>query len=409
MQIIAPRATPHKPVPRGIARSGPPLFSYGFRPFFLGAGLHALLAMGLWIGALAGAWSIGGSAGPIAWHGHEMLFGYGAAALAGFVLTAVPNWTGRLPVSGPPLMVLVALWLAGRLAGLAPQLLGELASAALDCLFLPALAFVVGREVVSGRNWKNLRVAGAISGLALLNLAYHLAQAMGGDPYLVLRLTVALFVTLVGLIGGRIIPSFTRNYLSKRGATRLPASVGRFDQLAVALALLAGAGWALWPDALASTGLAAAAALLHAIRLARWQGQATWREPLLLMLHLSYAFVPVGFAMLALAGLGLVAPASALHVLTVGAIGLTTFAVMARASRGHTGRPLTASTTTTVAYGCLLLVAVIRPLAEALPMAYHLVLLASGLLWLAAFGLFVAEHAGMLLTRSLRQPARSLS
>jgi len=402
MQIIAPRTTPHKPVPRGIARSGPPLFSYGFRPFFLGAGLHALVAMGLWIGALGGAWSVGGSEGPIAWHAHEMLFGYGTAALAGFVLTAVPNWTGRLPVSGAPLMALVGLWLAGRLAGLAPQLLGGLASAALDCLFLPALAFVVGREVVSGRNWKNLRVAAVITGLALLNLGYHLAQALGGDPYMVLRLTVALFVTLVGLIGGRIIPSFTRNYLSKRGAARLPAPVGRFDRLAVGLALLAGASWALWPDALASTGLAAAAASVHAIRLARWQGQATWREPLLLMLHLSYAFVPAGFAMLALAGLGQVAPASALHVLTVGVIGLTTFAVMARASRGHTGRPLAASAGTTAAYACLLLAAILRPLAEAVPEAYHLVLLLSGLMWLAAFGLFVAEHAPMLLSASRR-------
>lgn len=402
MQIIAPRTTLRKPVPRGIARSGPPLFSYGFRPFFLGAGLHALIAMGLWIGALGGAWSVGGSEGPIAWHAHEMLFGYGTAALAGFVLTAVPNWTGRLPVSGPPLMALASLWLVGRLAGLAPQLVGELASAALDCLFLPALAFVVGREVVSGRNWKNLRVAGVIGGLALLNIGYHLAQLFGGAPSLLLRLTVALFVTLVGLIGGRIIPSFTRNYLSKRSATRLPAPVGRFDQLAVGLALLAGASWALWPDAPASTGLAVAAALVHAVRLARWQGQATWREPLLLMLHLSYAFVPAGFAMLALASLGLVAPASALHVLTVGVIGLTTFAVMARASRGHTGRPLTASTTTTVAFTALLLAALIRPLAEALPGAYHLVLLVSGLLWLVAFSLFVVEHASLLLTPSLR-------
>jgi uncharacterized protein involved in response to NO len=402
MQIIAPRTTPHKPVPRGIARSGPPLFSYGFRPFFLGAGLHALLAMGLWIGALAGLWSVGGSEGPIAWHAHEMLFGYCTAALAGFVLTAVPNWTGRLPVSGTPLAMLAGLWLLGRLAGLAPQLLGELISAGLDCLFLPALAFVVGREVVSGRNWKNLRVAGAISGLALLNLGYHLAQPFGGDPHLVLRLTVALLVTLVGLIGGRIIPSFTRNYLSKRGATRLPAPVGRFDQLAVGLALLAGAAWALWPDAAASAGLAAAAALVHALRLARWQGQATWREPLLLMLHLAYAFVPAGFVMLALASLGLVAPASALHVLTVGAIGLMTFAVMARASRGHTGRPLTASPVTTAAFAALLLDAAIRPLAEAMPSAYHLVLLLSGLLWLVGFGLFVAEHSRMLLTPSLR-------
>jgi uncharacterized protein involved in response to NO len=140
----------------------------------------------------------------------------------------------------------------------------------------------------------------------------------------------------------------------------------------------------------------------HVVRLARWQGLATWREPLLLMLHLSYAFLPAGFAMLALASLGLVSPASALHVLTVGVIGLTTFAVMARAIRGHTGRPLAASAATTEAYACLLLAAILRPLAEAVPEAYHLVLLLSGLMWLAAFGLFVAEHAPMLLSASRR-------
>lgn len=402
MPITAPRKSPHKPVPRGIARSGPALLSYGFRPFFLFAGIYALVAMGLWIGALAGAWSVGGTEGPIAWHAHEMLFGYSTAALAGFVLTTVPNWTGRLPVSGTPLAVLAGLWVVGRLAGLAPQLLGELPSAGLDCLFLPTLALVVGREVLSGRNWKNLRVAAVITGLALLNLAYHLTLAWAADPSMVLRLTVALYVTLVGLVGGRIIPSFTRNYLNKRGAKRLPASVGVVDQLSSALALTAGGSWALWPDALPSAALCAAAAFLHAVRLVRWRGSATWREPLLLMLHVSYAFLPAGFVMLSLAALELVSPAAAVHVLTVGVIGLTTLAVMARASRGHTGRPLVASSSTTAAYAFLLCAALARPLAETIPEAYHLLLLASGLAWMAAFGLFVAEHARMLMGASLR-------
>ena len=398
---LPPRAVRRRPVPRGIDLTGPPLLSYGFRPFFLLAGLHALLAMALWIGALSGLWSVGGSEGPIAWHAHEMLFGYAAAALAGFVLTAVPNWTGRLPVSGLPLLLLCGLWLAGRVASLAPQLLGEAASAGLDMLFLFTLAFVVGREVVAGRNWQNLRVVAVISMLALLNAGFHLAVLTGGDPALILRASVALYVLLVCLIGGRIIPSFTRNYLAKRGEKRLPAPVSRFDHVALLLTLIAGAVWAVWPTGPATAALCAATAIIHAVRLGRWRGNATHREPLLLVLHLAYGFVPLGFAALVLSGLELLSTASALHLLTVGVIGLTTLAVMTRVSRAHTGRALTASPMTTLAYFCLGAAALARPLAELVPEQYHLILSASGVAWLAAYGLFVLEHGPMLVRASV--------
>lgn len=392
-----------KPVPRGIARSGPAILSYGFRPFFLLAGFHASLSMALWIGALSGLWSVGGTEGPIAWHAHEMLFGYATAALGGFVLTAVPNWTGRLPVSGLPLAALVALWLAGRSVDLAPALLGDAVSALIDSLYLPALAFVVTREVVAGSNWQNARVAVGLTTLAGLNIAFHAIALQGADPAIVFRATVALYVLLVCHIGGRIVPSFTRNYLARRGATRLPAPMGWIDQAALASALVAGLSWTVFPQAWPTLTTALVAAGLNGLRLLRWRGAATWREPLLLVLHVGYAFVPIGYVAVALASLDLLSAASALHLLTVGVIGMMTFAVMTRATRGHTGRPLAASRMTAVSYACVALVALLRPMAELVASAYLALLTLSAILWIIAYGLFVVEHAPMLARPS---PAR---
>ena len=156
---------------RGIAAI--PLFSYGFRPFFLAAGLWAALAMVLWIGAVSGAWTIASAYGPVAWHAHEFLFGYVSAAMTGFLLTAIPNWTGRLPVSGGPLMALLLLWVAGRVAMLFSDGIGPVAAAAIDALFLVALAATVVREIVAGRNWRNLKTVGLVSALALANIGFH--------------------------------------------------------------------------------------------------------------------------------------------------------------------------------------------------------------------------------------------
>jgi uncharacterized protein involved in response to NO len=375
--------------------------SYGFRPFFLCAGIFAGVAMIVWIGALSGFWRVGGSEGPIAWHAHEMLFGYASAALGGFVLTAVPNWTGRLPVSGGRLSVLLGLWLAGRVASLIPGLLGSVLSAAIDASFLPALAFVVAREVIAGHNWQNLRVAVGISLLGALNLAFHLTVLTGANPSLVLRGTVAVYVTLIGHIGGRIIPSFTRNYIARRGGSRLPAPMSPFDQSALASLLLAGLCWTVVPDTYITAAAAMVAAGLNAARLGRWRGVATWREPLLLVLHIAYAFIPLGYVAVALSAMGVWSAPSALHLLTVGAIGMTTLAVMTRASRGHTGRALTASPVTATAYLCLLVAAVLRPLAELAPDFYQHILAFSAVGWITAFALFVIEHAPILMHASM--------
>jgi uncharacterized protein involved in response to NO len=291
---------PRTPAARGVPHSGPAILFYGFRPFFLSAGIYAVVVMLLWIGALSGLWPVGGREGPVLWHAHEMLFGYTTAALAGFVLTAIPNWTGRLPVSGAPLGALVALWLAGRVTGVRPEAFGEIASATIDALFLPALAFVVAREVIAGNNRQNIRVAVGISILAALNLAFHIVVLGGGDPGVIVRGTVALYTLLISHIGGRIIPSFTRNYLVRQGATRLPAAMSNFDQLAILSTLVAGICWAVFPFGWPTTVACLVTAAAHFVRLARWQGQATWREPLLLVLQIGYGFVPLGYLAIAL-------------------------------------------------------------------------------------------------------------
>ncbi|PLU39076.1 NnrS family protein [Sinorhizobium medicae] len=344
-------------VPRGLARTGPVLFSYGFRPFFLGAAVWAVVAMTLWIAALAGHLEVAGSYGAHAWHAHEMLFGFAPAVLAGFLLTAVPNWTGRLPVSGWPLAALFALWLAGRAALLSPDVIGIPPAAAIDGLFLPALLLICAREVIAGRKWKDLKVLGSLLALSLANACFHFAVVMGDHPHIAMRLGISAYVALVTIIGGRILPSFT---------------VAAF-----------------------------AASLLHTVRLARWRGWRTWPEMLLIILHVAYAFVPLGFAAIGIGALGFVEEHSVMHVLTVGAIAAMMLAVMTRASRGHTGYALTASRLTAASYAAIVVSALLRPLAEIFPSVAASLYAVSGSAWILAFALFCAEY-GPILVRKRR-------
>jgi uncharacterized protein involved in response to NO len=395
-------AAVRKAVPRGIRLDGPPLLSYGFRPFFLGAGIFAGLAMAIWVGALSEGWPIGGAYGPIFWHAHEMLFGYAAAAVTGFLLTSIPNWTGRLPVAGSPLLALVALWIAGRLAMLVPGLIGVVPAALVDCLFLPVVGALAAREIVAGRKWRDLKLVAIVAALSAANIAIHVMVLDGRDPLPALRFGLAIYIVLISLVGGRIIPSFTRNWLAKAGAGKLPHPVDRLDHCAIGATLLALLVWVGWPDGLPTAGLAGLAGLLQAARLARWRGWATTREPLLVVLHFAYLFLPLGLFGISAAALGWLDPTSALHILTVGGVGLTTLAVMTRATRGHTGRPLTASRLTSAIYGAVLIAAVSRPLAEMVPQHYGLLLDVSGGAWIIAFLLFVGEYGPMLVTARLR-------
>ncbi|WP_425523408.1 NnrS family protein [Rhodomicrobium vannielii] len=391
-----PAASPRGGIPRGLARTGPILFSYGFRPFFLGAGLWAFASMALWIAALAGHLPIGGSYGATYWHAHELLFGFTTAALAGFLLTAVPNWTGRLPVSGWPLAGLFAIWCAGRAAMLAPDVLGLAASAAIDALFLPALAFIVGRELIAGKKWGDLKILAAVLFLTGANVWFHAAVLTGGDETIPARLGVSAFTVMVMLVGGRIIPSFTHNWLNRFGKKPLPVPFGRYDIAAIAVGAVALGFYTAAPSNPLTAIPATLAFAMQSYRLYRWRGWKVASDPLLLILHLAYAFIPLAFAAIAAAALDLVPTWSVLHILTVGVISTMIMGVMTRASLAHTGRALAASRITQASYAALLLAALSRPLAGFLPEHAMFFYTASGVLWLAAFGLFLIQYAPIL-------------
>ncbi|RMH47507.1 MAG: NnrS family protein, partial [Alphaproteobacteria bacterium] len=327
---------------------GPAVLSFGFRPFFLMAGVWAAAAMAIWIAMLSGWAGPPSGFDPVAWHAHEFLFGYLGAVMAGFLMTAVPNWTGRLPITGWPLAGLAGLWIAGRVAVAASAHVPPLGAAAVDLGFLVVLAAVLAREIVAGRNWRNLPVLGLLGLLALGNGLFHLEAATGGVPAegVGLRLALGAAVMLIALIGGRIVPSFTRNWLAQRGEARLPVPpMQRFDRLAL---VVLGATLVLWvavPDR-GPTGVALLfAGIAHLWRLGRWRGALTWAEPLVTVLHAGYLFVPLGALGL---GAEILSPgtfgmAAAQHLWMAGGIGLMTMAVMTRAALGHSGRPLRAT------------------------------------------------------------------
>lgn len=236
------------PIPRLRAYDGPAFLSYGFRPFFLLAALQAGLTMLVWLPFVTGHLAVPTAFAPVDWHVHEMLFGYQAAAIGGFLLTAIPNWTGRLPVLGRPLLVLVLAWLAGRLAVSASALIGWRLAMAIDALFLLLLAAAAAREIVAGRNWRNLKVVVLIVLLLAANLAFHLEAGLTGGAGVSRRFAIAAVLMLVMLIAGRIVPSFTRNWLAQRGEGRLPAPFGTYDKAVLAGSAVALICWIAAPD-----------------------------------------------------------------------------------------------------------------------------------------------------------------
>ncbi len=279
------------------AWTGPAILTYGFRPFFFGAAIWAALAMTLWVPMLSGHLTLTTAFDPVSWHAHEFLFGYLGAVIAGFLLTAVPNWTGRLPIVGWPLGGLFLLWLAGRVAVAVSGTLPAGVAATVDLSFPLVLAVAIGREIVAGKNWRNLIVLAMLAVFALGNGLYHWEAARGdyaAQGY-GLRLGLAAGVMMIAVIGGRIVPSFTRNWLVRRGPGKLPApQMQGFDKVAL-LALLAALLMSVaLPTSLVTAVLLGLAGALHAIRLARWAGIRTAAEPLVLVLHAGYAFLPLG-------------------------------------------------------------------------------------------------------------------
>lgn len=378
-----------------------PLLSYAFRPFFLLAGLQAILAMLLWALALHGlAWP-GAPALGADWHAHAMLAGFAGAVVAGFVLTAVANWTGRPPVSGATLGALVLAWLLGRLAMLTAGAWPPAWVAAADLLFPAGLTLLLTRELVAAGNRRNLVISAILAIWTLGVLAFHLDRGglWPGARWPALLLMMHLLLLLITLIGGRIIPNFTANWLRQHRPDIAPPASHRAVELVILPVALATALSDLTAPSGILTGLLGLLlAALHARRLSGWRGTATRAEPLLLVLHAAYAALALGYLLLALSALLPAFPrSSALHLLTVGAISGMILAMMTRVTLGHTGRPLTAGPATVLAYALLAAAAITRtasPLAATL--AQPLLDLSSAL-WIAAFLVFLITYAPPLL------------
>ena len=392
----APKAEP-APTPSAKARqdySGPEFLKIGFRPFFLASGLAAAALIFYWLGVIGGQYDVPGGYDPTLWHVHEMLFGFAVTPLTGFLLTAIPNWTGRLPVRGLPLALLALLWLAGRIAIAISSDIGVAAAAVIDLSFLVALMGVTVQEIIAGKNWKNLVITGLIGILALANLLMHLEflgiYETGAMGY---RLGIAAFVLLLSLIGGRIVPSFTRNWLAKQGKKEnLPAQFSHLDRGVILVTLLALVTWVVMPTASVTGGLMAVAAIGQFARVWRWQGRATLAEPLVVILHIAYGWISLGFALLAASVFwpGL-AQSDALHALTMGAMATMMLAVMTRAALGHSGRALTAGRGTIAIFG-LVTLAVLFRLVSSVSGEYVMFIMLSGVAWIAAFLLFVVLY-----------------
>lgn len=377
------------------------VLSYAFRPLFLAAASWAIISIAVWLAMFLGYVRLPTRFDPLTWHIHEMLFGFVMAAVGGFLLTAIANWTKRLPVSGYPLAVLTGLWVLGRIACLISADLPAWLAIGGDLSFPVALLAVAAREIIAGRNWRNLLMTVPLAVFVSADLLMHLESLGFAVPNgLGWRLGLAAPTMLISVIGGRIIPTFTRNWLFKRHSTRLPMPHDVTDIVAVGVLNIGLILWAMFPDLRLTGVILVVAAVLNAWRLARWGGGATLAEPLLFILHIGYGWVAIGLALLGFSLLDVGIPvASAIHALTAGAIGIMILAVMPRVTLGHTGRELTANRSTVVIF-ILINAAAIMRVAASWNIGGMMILLAlSGICWIAAFGLFEIVYGPMLLTR----------
>ncbi|TPQ39531.1 short-chain dehydrogenase [Bradyrhizobium guangdongense] len=382
---------------RSRNHQGWPLLAHSFRPFFLLAALQAAASILVWLPAFYGELSLTSAFAPRDWHVHEMLYGFLPAVITGFLFTAIPNWTGRLPIQGTPLAALVIVWLAGRIAVTLSAETGWLFALLIDASFLALVVAAAAREIIAGRNWRNLPVVLMISVLLAGNVAFHLEAHLAGSADISIRIGISVVVLLLSLIGGRIIPSFTRNWLVKMNPGRLPIPFGRFDGVVIGLSALTLLAWIASPLS-AATGVAMVlAGGLHLVRLARWAGDRTSRERLLLILHVGYAFVPVGFLLHALAAFGVLPPSAGIHAWMTGAAGTMTLAVMTRASLGHTGQTLTASIATHVIYAAIIIAGATRVCAVLVPAHSDAALHVAAFAWITAYLGFAVAFGPLLL------------
>jgi uncharacterized protein involved in response to NO len=386
---------------RSRMAASPPFLRGGFRPFFFGGALWATIALVLWICSLAGALDLPSALDPLAWHRHEMLFGFVGAVVSGFLLTAIPNWTGRLPIAGLPLAGLFGLWVAARAAVLFSGKVGAAPAALLDVGFYLVVAGVAAREVLAAKN-RNLPMVLLVLLFGAANAADHAAAAGWlQDEGIGVRAAISLIVIMISLIGGRIVPSFTRNWLTKHGVReRLPGQPGRYDLATIGATIFAMATWIAAPANEIAGAMLVIAGLLQAARLSRWGGLRAVADPLVFILHVGYFWVPAGLLLLGANLLGLPIPRSAaIHALTAGAMATMILAVMTRATLGHTGRELRASGPTVLIYVLITAGALLRIVAAFGLFDFMLGMHLSALAWAGAFLGFLLFYGPILFSR----------
>lgn len=388
-------------IPRVRNYRGPGIFSYGFRPFFFFGAVQASLVMLVWLPLFYGTVEISSLFGAVQWHSHEIFFGYLAAIITGYLFTSVPNWSGRMPLQGAPLLLLLLVWMAGRVAVSFSAYLGWELTLVIDLAFLTLVVFVIGNEIISGRNWRNLKILLPATVFWLANLGFHLEAHVDGMAFYSERLALSVAITLIMLIGGRIVPSFTRNYLARQSPGRLPTPFGRFDIAATSLAVIALGAWILLPAGIVVAALMGIAGILHLIRLARWAGERVAGDFVVAILHVSYLFIPAGFLLLALSNTwpADISPVAGIHALGVGAIGSMTLSVMIRSTVSLTGGVLKTNMKIRLILMLVWIAALARIAAALYAPAMDILLEIAAAAWVLAFAGFSAAFAPMLFRR----------
>jgi uncharacterized protein involved in response to NO len=385
----------------GRTGSGAAFFSYGFRPFFFTAALFAGVAIPAWITVLVVTADAGLLASARQWHMHEMVFGFLPAVITGFVLTAIPNWTDRPPIRGRELTLLWSLWLAGRLV-MAGSWFPAVFSSLVDAAFLIVVAGIIWHEITRAQSWRQAPIGGLISLYAAAHIGYHALILSGVPADAAIRGGLAVTMVLLALIGGRVTPAFTSEFLSDRRRTVQPAPLSGLDGLSVVTVATAGLLWIVQPEGAVTGAVFVAAGSLNVGRVSRWRGWLTWKEPLVLILHMGYGWLALSLLLLGSAILGFGLPVTdALHALTAGAVGAMTLAVMTRASLGHTGRQRHAAGPTVLLYLLVNLGAILRVVGVSTGLPESVVLAVAAACWSGAYLMFAWIYGPYLFTIGL--------
>lgn len=361
----------------------------GFRPFFVGASTFAIFAMVIWLLSLFSGLSLGGVFEGVLWHRHEMLFGFAGAGLAGYILTALPNWTKRKPIGPLPLLGLFILWLVARIFNFVAKEEALMIGMVIDSAFYFILGFYVLYEEIRAKSYRNIAMAIIIILFAVFDVIDYLLHFDTTQP---IYGAISLIVVLISIIGGRIVPEYTKNYLISKGKTdKLPKPTDKFDIAVVSLTAIVLFGWASTEIPIFGYAMFVCA-ILNIIRMERWRAESAVGEILVLVMHVSYFFIPLGLVLLGFGALGIFSVNAGLHTFAIGAIALMVLSVKTRISQGHEKEHLEASKLAIISYVAIILSTIFRVLTTMNFFPYTAGILMAGSLWIIAFLVFLIEY-----------------